>query len=180
MHWSQDDRLICVMDDACYRLYSWYGQYTQHSLGKAALDDGVLEVRLWPTGFVYMTGRFQFFTITQLDDPRPRGLFDLQLLEAPQAWTVIPPHQALSRTPEVLLSNGPSILSLDAKEGVDMKLKEGPFTNLVLSPDGKLVALFSPQGKIWVYSVDFQQKLLEFGARIKIPPNQMAWYAQVK
>lgn len=52
---------------------------------------------------------------------------------------------------------------------------EGPFSRVTVSPNAKLIALFADSGNVLVYTADFQQKLLEFSSKSKIPPRQLAW-----
>ncbi|KAF9940767.1 hypothetical protein BGZ65_006160 [Modicella reniformis] len=44
-----------------------------------------------------------------------------------------------------------------------------------VSPNGKYLALFTSEGKLWVVSTDFQKNLLEFDTQSKLPPHQLAW-----
>jgi hypothetical protein len=54
-------------------------------------------------------------------------------------------------------------------------LQDGPFTKMAVSPNGKCLALFTTEGKLWVVSTDFRKNLSEFGTKSKIPPQQLVW-----
>lgn len=47
---------------------------------------------------------------------------------------------------------------------------------MAVSPNGKFLALFTSEGKLWVVSTDFQKNLSEFATKSGIPPQQLAWY----
>lgn len=104
----------------------------------------------------------------------------------PTAWTFVPSTVSSSGLLEVLLSpassltngtvpsasasgtstpttSGGTVLSLDSVSGAtDMRLSRGPFSSIVASPNGKLLALLTSDKKLWVVSSDFQRSLSEF------------------
>lgn len=84
------------------------------------------------------------------------------LSEPPNSWAIIPPDQTISRHVEVLLSAESTILSVDNLECVDQRISRGPFLHLTPSPNGKMLALLTFSGVLWVVSTDFQQSRLEF------------------
>jgi hypothetical protein len=49
---------------------------------------------------------------------------------------------------------------------------------MAISPNGKLLALFTAQGVVEVVTADFQRRLSEFQADSVIPPRQLVWYAR--
>ncbi len=55
-------------------------------------------------------------------------------------------------------------------------LQQGPFTKMSVSPNGKFLALFTTDGRLWVVSTDFQKNLSEFATNSKVPPQQLIWY----
>lgn len=67
------------------------------------------------------------------------------------------PHQ-----PQATASRG-TLIALDSISGpTDMRLTRGPFSSIVASPNGKLLALLTSDKKLWVVSSDFQRSLSEF------------------
>jgi hypothetical protein len=84
------------------------------------------------------------------------------LSEPPNSWAIIPPDQTISRHVEVLLSTESTVMSVDNLESVDQRISRGPFTHLSPSPNGKMFALLTFSGVLWVVSTDFQQNRLEF------------------
>lgn len=67
------------------------------------------------------------------------------------------PHQ-----PQATASAG-TLIALDSISGpTDMRLTRGPFSSIVASPNGKLLALLTSDKKLWVVSSDFQRSLSEF------------------
>lgn len=119
-------------------------------------------------------GNNQLVSVARYDDPRPK------LLATPPsdeviAWTTIPPVHTLSRSVEVLLAIGQTINVVDADESEDRMLQNGPFRHLSVSPNGRFVALYTDDGKVWVVSSDFQQKLSEYDTRAKTVPKDLQW-----
>ena len=84
------------------------------------------------------------------------------LSEPPASWGIIPPDQTISRHVEVLLSADATIISVDNLECIDQRLSRGPFTHLSPSPNGKMLALLTFSGVLWVVSTDFHHSRLEF------------------
>ncbi|KAI1311299.1 hypothetical protein EDD11_003512 [Mortierella claussenii] len=175
MGWTETEHLLCVLEDGTVRMYNILGEYTQFSLGKEARDNRVIEVQMWGTGLVALTGSFRLISVTNFDEPRFTVLADPGINEPPHSWTVIPPKFTLSRHVEVLLAVNSTILVVDATEARDERLQQGPFTKMSVSPDGKYLALFTSDGKLWVVSTDFQKNLSEFATRSQVPPQQLVW-----
>nr|CAG8648885.1 189_t:CDS:10 [Entrophospora candida] len=169
MGWTDREQLIVVLEDGTVRLYDIHGEYTQCSLGKEAKDHSVIDCQIWGTGLVALTGNFKLIELTNFVEPRPKLMAD------PGIWTVIQPQYSLSRHVEVLLATGATILTVDAKEAQDQLLQKGPFTKMAVSPNGKYLALFTADGKLWVVSTDFQKNLTEFSTKSQVSPQQLVW-----
>lgn len=122
-----------------------------------------------------MTSKCQLISVTNFEEPQPKPMAEINLEEPPHSWTVVPPQFTLSRHVEVLIATGSTILVVDSKEATDQHLTQGPFTKMVVSPNGKLLALFTLDGKLWVVSTDFQKNLSEYATKSKIPPQQLVW-----
>jgi len=123
---------------------------------------------------VALLGNNSLIAVTRYDEPRPR------LLATPpegeiSSWTLIPPGDALSRSVEVLLAVGSTIYVVDASETEDRGLDRGPFKHISVSSNGKFVALYTEDGKVWVVSSDFQNRLSEYDTRAKTIPKDMQW-----
>ena len=88
---------------------------------------------------------------------------------------MITPENTLSRSVEVLLSIDSTIYVIDATESEDRMLQNGPFTLVNVSPNGKFAALYTEDGKLWVVSSDFQQKLSEYDSKSKTVPKDVQW-----
>ena len=95
--------------------------------------------------------------------------------EGVSSWAIIPPTEALSRSVEVLLAIGPTIYTVDASEAEDRGLDKGPFQHISVSPNGRFVALYTSDGKVWVVSSDFQNRLSEYETKAKTVPKDMQW-----
>ncbi|CDH59927.1 vacuolar protein sorting vps16 [Lichtheimia corymbifera JMRC:FSU:9682] len=173
--WTKHEELVIVTEDGFVRLYPLHGSYTQFSLGKEAKEQGILDCQIWSTGLVAMTNKYKLIAVTDFYEPRPKLMADTGLDDKPHSWTVIPPQYTLSRHVEVLIATGSTIIVVDNKESVDQRLQQGPFTKMAISPNGKFLALFTSDGKLWVVSTDFQKNLSEYATKSKIAPQQLVW-----
>lgn len=134
----------------------------------------MLSCRFWSTGFVALLGNNNLIEVSRYDEPRPK------LLATPPddevvSWALIPPADSLSRSVEVLLAIGPTIYVVDATEAEDRALDKGPFQHIIVSPNGRFVALYTGDGKVWVVSSDFQNRLSEYDSKAKTNPKDMQW-----
>jgi hypothetical protein len=91
------------------------------------------------------------------------------------SWSLIPPAYTLSRSVEVLLAVDKTIYAIDATEAEDRVLQNGPFKHVSVSPTGRLVALYTTDGKVWIVSSDFQNKYSEYDSKSKTPPITIDW-----
>ncbi|KAG0177300.1 hypothetical protein DFQ28_006131 [Apophysomyces sp. BC1034] len=173
--WIDQEQLVVVTEDGVVKIYPLHGSSTQFSLGKDAKDYGIIDCQIWGGGLVAMMGNYQLVSVTNFDEPRPKQMADTGLIEPPHSWAVIPPQFTLSRHVEVLIATGSTVLVVDSKEAQDQRLQQGPFTKMVVSPNGKFLALFTADGKLWVVSTDFHKNLSEYATKSRIPPQQLVW-----
>ncbi|KAH7906991.1 vacuolar assembling sorting protein VPS16 [Hygrophoropsis aurantiaca] len=160
--WSFDERLVVLNEEGVYRLYDLQGDHQQFSFGAEAAELGIVDARIHENGLVALTGSLTLLEVKGWEGGRPLALAPPGLSEPPHAWAVIPPDQNISRHVEVLLSVDATILAVDNLESVDQRLSRGPFTHVSPSPNGKLLALLTFTGLLWVVSTDFQRSLAEF------------------
>ncbi|KAA8914859.1 Vps16, N-terminal region-domain-containing protein [Sphaerosporella brunnea] len=179
--WSEDEKLLVIAEDGTVRCYSdLQGEFTQFSLGHGAEIVRVKEVRFWSTGFVALLRSNRLVAVSRYDEPRPRFLADPSPYIADDiihSWALIPPAYTLSRHVEVLLSTGQTILVVDPTDAQDQDLQSGPFTHISVSPNGRYVALYTTEGRLWVIKADFQDKLSEYdsGMGSVIMPRTVEW-----
>lgn len=112
--------------------------------------------------------------ISHYNEPRPK------LLAAPpedvvHSWAIIPPAYTLSRSVEVLLAIGQTIFVVDSNEAEDRMLPNGPFKHVGVSPNGLFVTLYTEDGKVWVITSDFQNKIGEYDSKAKTVPKDVQW-----
>ncbi|USW50105.1 Putative vacuolar protein sorting-associated protein [Septoria linicola] len=173
--WSEDEKLLVVTDDGTVRIYAdLQGDFTPFSLGHGAEEHGVVSCRFWARGFVALLGNNTLIAVTRYDEPRP------QLLAAAPpgdvvSWTIIAPEYTSSRSVEVLLAIGQTVYVVDAVECEDRGLQAGPFRHIAVSPNGKFIALYTDDSKVWVISSDFQDRFSEYDSKAKTPPKDLQW-----
>jgi vacuolar protein sorting-associated protein 16 len=173
--WSEDEQLIAVTEDGTVRCYcGLHGDFQPFSLGHGAEEFGVVACRFWLSGFVALLSNNSMIAVSSYEEPRPK------ILARPpqgdlQSWSLIPPAYTLSRTVEVLLAIDQTIFVVDATECEDRGLSDGPFKHVNVSPNGRFAALFTEDGKVWVVSSDFQNKLSEYDSKAKTLPKHVEW-----
>ncbi|KAF8587239.1 vacuolar protein sorting-associated protein 16 [Ramaria rubella] len=160
--WTYDERLAVLNEEGVYRVYDLQGDYKQFSLGSEAGEMGIIDARIHENGLVAMTGGLTLLEVKGWDGGKPLVLANTGLSEPPNSWAIIPPDQTISRHVEVLLSTESTIMSVDNLENIDQRISRGPFTHMSPSPNGKMLALLTFSGVLWVVSTDFQHSRLEF------------------
>ncbi|SMY21189.1 unnamed protein product [Zymoseptoria tritici ST99CH_1A5] len=173
--WSEDERLLVVTEDGTVRMYAdLQGDFNPFSIGHGAEEHGVQDCRFWSNGFVALLGNNAVVAVTRYDEPRPQ-----LLASAPPgqvtSWTVVPPEYTSSRSVEVLLAMEKTVYVIDAMECEDRGLEAGPFRHISVSPNGKFIALYTDDSKVWVISSDFQDRFSEYESKVKTPPKDLQW-----
>lgn len=107
-------------------------------------------------------------------EPRPKLLASPPEQEV-YSWTLIPPTYTLSGSVEALISLGQTIYVVDSSEAEDRVLSNGPFRHVSVSPNGQYVALYTEDGKVWVITTDFQNKIGEYESKARTPPKDVQW-----
>ena len=134
----------------------------------------MVSCRFWATGFVALLSNNHLIAVTQYIEPRPK-LLGIPPEGEIHSWGLIPPAYTLSRSVEVLLAMSQTIYVVDASESEDRVLENGPFKHVSVSPNGRFVALYTEDGKVWVISSDFQNKLSEYDSKAKTLPKDVQW-----
>ncbi|MBA0758273.1 hypothetical protein Gotri_021284 [Gossypium trilobum] len=90
---------------------------------------------------------------------------------------VIEPKYTVSGNVEVLVGVGDGILIVDEDgvQRVDGEAVQGPVQKMVVSWDGKYLAIFTHDGRILVTDINFKGVLLEYNCESALPPEQLAW-----
>ena len=174
--WSEEEQLLVITEDGSVRCYfDLHGDFTQFSLGHGAEDVGVRGCKFWPSGFVAMLSNNHLIAVTQYSEPRPRLLALPPEGEKVHSWSVVPPQYTLSRSVEVLLAIKETVYVVDSSESEDRILQNGPFSHVSVSPNGRYVALYTEDSKVWVVSSDFQNKLSEYESKARTVPKDVQW-----
>jgi hypothetical protein len=64
---------------------------------------------------------------------------------------------------------------VDATEAEDRNFDAGPFRHISVSPRGEFLAFYTDDGKVWVVSGDWSDKLSEYDSKVKTVPKDMQW-----
>ncbi|KAL9101812.1 MAG: hypothetical protein Q9163_002959 [Psora crenata] len=173
--WSEDEELLIITADGTVRCYyDLQGDFHQFSLGNGTEHHQVKACRFWAHGFVALLSNNHLIAVSHYNEPRPK-LLAVPPTDTVHSWTVISPAYTLSRSVEVLLAIGQTIYVVDATEAEDRVLPNGPFKHISVSPNGLYVALYTEDGKVWVITSDFQNKIGEYESKTKTVPKDIQW-----
>eukprot|EP01125_Pyxidicula_operculata_P016115 TRINITY_DN5519_c0_g1_i1.p1 TRINITY_DN5519_c0_g1~~TRINITY_DN5519_c0_g1_i1.p1 ORF type:complete len:971 (-),score=174.24 TRINITY_DN5519_c0_g1_i1:202-3114(-) len=179
MGWTITEKLVILLGDGTVLLYSVLGK-----LEKRFSLDGeckeVLSALIWETGFLILTKNFQLYAMPDYDSPYTIKLKSPGplLSQPPLSWCVIKPQFSKTQEIEVLLALQSGQVLCVSESGVQELVtnNKGPFLQMALSPNGRLLACFTKTGHVWVGKVkDFTQDLTLFETKQQIPPQQLAW-----
>ena len=134
----------------------------------------MIACRFWSSGFVAMLSNNHLISVSHYNEPRPK-LLAIPPEDLVHSWTVIPPTHTLSRSAEVLLAVRQTIYVVDSTEAEDRVLSNGPFQHVSVSPNGLYVTLYTEDGKVWVITSDFQNKIREYESKAKTVPKDVQW-----
>ncbi|KAI4665325.1 uncharacterized protein J4E78_002785 [Alternaria triticimaculans] len=173
--WSEDEKLLVVTSDGTVRCYyDLQGDFVPFTFGHGADEYGVLSCKFYNTGFVALLGNNHLISVTSYAEPRPK-LLAIPPTEPVISWSIIPPAYSLSRSVEVILAIGSTLYVVDATEAEDRNFDAGPFRHISVSPRAEFLAFYTEDGKVWVVSGDWNDKLSEYDSKIKTVPKDMEW-----
>lgn len=184
--WTKTEEMIVVTADAHVYIYGLHSQHstdviTEFSFPNEVKEQGVHDCRIWSEGVVVMTrSSYEFWTVQDFKEPRPRQLADCALVSPPTSWAILEPGANGSGTKnvEVLVGvDSGTIIVVDA-DGVhsDSLLLTGPFGKIVPASNGKHLALWSNKGnRFFVMSSNFGKPLSEIPDLGFGIPQQIVW-----
>lgn len=156
----------------CY--YDLQGDFIPFTLGHGAEEHGVQSCKFYGSGFVALLGNNNLISVTSYTEPRPK-LLAIPPTEPVISWGIIPPAYSLSRSVEVILAIGETLYVVDATEAENRNFDAGPFRHISVSPRGEFLAFYTDDGKVWVVSGDWSDKLSEYDSKVKTVPKDMQW-----
>ncbi|KAF2259375.1 vacuolar protein-like protein sorting vps16 [Lojkania enalia] len=173
--WSEDEKLLVVTEDGTVRCYyDLQGDFVPFSLGHGAEEHGVQSCKFYSSGFVALLGNNHLVSVSRYDEPRPK-LLAIPPPDPVVSWAIIPPAYSLSRSVEVILAIGTTLYVVDATDAEDRDFSAGPFRHISVSPRGEFLAFYTDDGKVWVVSGDWSEKLSEYSSGVKTVPKDMQW-----
>ncbi|KAK7180323.1 hypothetical protein DPSP01_012000 [Paraphaeosphaeria sporulosa] len=173
--WSEDEKLLVVTADGTVRCYyDLQGDFIPFTLGHGADEHGVQSCKFYGSGFVALLGNNNLISVSSYTEPRPK-LLAIPPTEPVISWSIIPPAYSLSRSVEVILAIGETLYVVDATEAENRNFDAGPFRHISVSPRGEFLAFYTDDGKVWVVSGDWSDKLSEYDSKVKTVPKDMEW-----
>ncbi|MBA0549106.1 hypothetical protein Golob_020161, partial [Gossypium lobatum] len=179
MSWTEDQTLICIVQDGTVYRYNIHAELIEPNvtLGKECFEQNVVECIFWGNGVVCLTEGGLLFCIPDFKVMRPCQLAETGAEDLPNCMAVIEPKYTVSGNVEVLVGVGDGILIVDEDgvQRVDGEAVQGPVQKMVVSWDGKYLAIFTHDGRILVTDINFKGVLLEYNCESALPPEQLAW-----
>ncbi|GAA0157485.1 membrane traffic protein [Lithospermum erythrorhizon] len=176
MSWSDQQTLVCIVQDGTLYFYDISSRITTSlTLGFDCFTYSVVQCVFWGNGVVCINEAFQLFCVPDFNSPIVVKLPDTSLDDFPLCMAVIDPKYTLSGNVEVLLALTHHVLLLD-EDGVQKMGEDiGPIQKMVVSPNGKLIASYTHDGRLLVLSTDFSNIIFEYNCQTALPPEQLAW-----
>ncbi|OMO95888.1 hypothetical protein CCACVL1_05201 [Corchorus capsularis] len=179
MSWTEDQTLVCIVQDGTVYRYNIHAELIEPnvSLGKECFEQNVVECIFWGNGVVCLTEGGLLFCIPDFKVMRPCKLAETGAEDLPNCMAVIEPQYTVSGNVEVLvgLADGILIVDEDGVQTVQGEAVQGPVQKMVVSWDGKYLAIFTHDGRILVTDINFNGVLLEYNCESALPPEQLAW-----
>lgn len=164
-----------MTEDGTVRCYhDLQSDFIPFTLGHDADTLGVVSCKFYSTGLVALLGNNHLISVTSYTEPRPK-LLAIPPTEPVVSWGIIPPAYSLSRSVEVILAIGKTLFVVDATEAEDRSFDAGPFQHIGVSPRAEFLAFYTEDGKVWVVSGDWSEKLSEYDSKVKTVPKDMQW-----
>eukprot|EP01080_Neovahlkampfia_damariscottae_P002897 gene2897-4740_t len=177
--WTSDEDLVVLTCEAQVFLYDFYGNLKhQISFVEKVKDSGILYSVLWECGLAIMSNDLEVWVISDFDDSYCEMLQNVKFPDIPNGIEVLLNYDEddMFLIPEILIAPKEGSLVLNGMDGYrDLKVNNGPFLSLSLSPSRKLIALFSESGMLFIYDSDLTQIVTEFNTRSKAAPSQFIW-----
>ncbi|GAV88113.1 Vps16_C domain-containing protein/Vps16_N domain-containing protein [Cephalotus follicularis] len=194
MSWTDDQTLVCIVRDGTVFRYNIHGELLEpnspFSLGPEVFQQTVKECVFWGNGVVCVTMAGQLFCVpdfknltrtVKLADPGIEAVEDEEDegFAGMRCVAVIEPQYTMSGNVEVLIGVGDGLISVD-EDGLQplaVGLVPGPLQKMVVSPNGKFLAMFTHDGRIVVANMDFSQIFIDYACESVLPPEQLVWCA---
>ncbi|XP_021903569.1 protein VACUOLELESS1 isoform X2 [Carica papaya] len=184
MSWSEDQTLICIVQDGTIFRYNIHAELIEPnvSMGKECFEQNVVDCVFWGNGVVCVTEAGQLFCVPDFRTMKPCKLADIpgmaeDALLLPHCLAVMEPQYTMSGNVEVLVAIGDGIVIVeeDGVQNVEMGDLMGPVQKMVVSPNGKFLALFTHDGRIIVSDMNFKNLAIDYNCESALPPEQIAW-----
>lgn len=83
MGWSNNEKLICILEDGTVVLHNMFGKFLhEFSIGQKAQDSKIVDAKIFTnqqnfTGIAVMTSSHSFLLVNNIEDPKTRQLSEL-------------------------------------------------------------------------------------------------------
>lgn len=180
MGWNNSEKLCILLQDGTVLLYTIRGEpVNKFKLETECAQGGILSAQFWDSGFVLLTKNFQFHAMMDFESPYTVKLRSPGISEVPHSWIIMKPEQSKDNQLTVYCATASGTVLLVTEESVTNSHCEdkGPFKKMALSANGKILALYTKSGNIWIVQSDFSKAWVTYPAsdHFSHPPKQMEW-----
>ncbi|WWC85237.1 uncharacterized protein L201_000099 [Kwoniella dendrophila CBS 6074] len=164
MHFTTTS-LVVLSDEGVYRIYDLSNliNYKQYQIGgNDVKEQGIINAKAYEDGMIVLLGNLEFLEIRGWNGGRGIPLISPGLTDPPISWTILPPEISPTGHIQLIISTNSTIITLDTLEKIDQRITKGPFSQIKVSPNGKILALLTlTSNTLWVVSSDFTRNLSE-------------------
>eukprot|EP00051_Salpingoeca_urceolata_P027676 m.482711 g.482711 ORF g.482711 m.482711 type:complete len:836 (-) comp22644_c0_seq1:37-2544(-) len=177
--WSDAEQLVITLEDGSVHVFTPKGDFVRtFSMGQTPQQYGVREVKMCAggAGMVILTNNDRFFSVARFEDPRPRPLATIPEEGGGQVtgWTVLKNDKVI----EVVAAANSNVYVLDPEgvwEPVLAEHQRVVYTAMSVSSNGRMLAMFSESGTVWVITTDFQENRMSYDVETQVAPRDFVW-----
>ncbi|CAH0559319.1 unnamed protein product [Brassicogethes aeneus] len=185
MGWSNDEKLICIQEDASVVIYDLFGKFDHtFSISPKLTDAKIVDAKIFTspqnfTGIAVMTANYKVFLVNNILEIKTRQLSELPRSNmAPTCWAVV----SESSCTEVLIARGMELYRLKQDEHHTSAVLQAEFENsyssildMAVSFNARHIALFTDSGYLWMGSTNLTVKYFEVDTSTVYKPTQIMW-----
>ncbi|KAI9168613.1 Vacuolar protein sorting-associated protein 16 [Blastocladiella emersonii ATCC 22665] len=136
--WTDDERLVVLLNDATVRLYPLYGDPAVFSLGEEVKDSGIHSAEIWPSGLAVLTKAGQFVVVRSWRDQVPRVYRHFKFAALPNCWSYTPEANTTSGSVELVAQTLNSVKMVSEMDYQELEFP--PLQRIRVSPNANFWA----------------------------------------
>ncbi|KAK7237096.1 vacuolar protein sorting (Vps) complex subunit [Aureococcus anophagefferens] len=181
--WTDDEKLLLVLDDGSTLLYDLLGSFIRTFLMlPSSINQKIVKVCVWGHGLAALTDQMVLQVCDDVGVAAPQVYQMATGLSSNRpaiSMVVLNPRFTSSGLVEVILSTSDkSVIIVDSNGPEDQLLQgriQAPIVDMAVAPNGRFLACFTATGILTVMSTSFTTKVLDFDTSTSVAPLQMDW-----